>query len=319
MCFARFGDARRLGRSPITNLWRLFSSSSKKNNTGIHDDDLKARREQVEQVRARVLNDGTNWDSLWKDGVTPWDLGKATPALVQELANRPSSFWKNRKSLRTLVPGCGTGYDLVTLKRHHNELIDAGHVQHAVVVGLDISETGLQKAAEEFQKATVDDDRPCEARTSTRVELVHGDFFDVSAWSIRHSFGGDDAAAGTLTMTGDKNHFDFIFDYTFFCALPPALRPKWGQQTANLLRPETGQLLTFMFPLIPVVPNAGKELQGPPFPVQALDYLQVLEPARMHMMTAEPYSSPDSVPARAEMELVCWWSRSTGSDMDKLE
>ena len=31
--------------------------------------------------------------------------------------------------------------------------------------------------------------------------------------------------------------FDFIFDYTFFCALPPSMRGAWGKRTAELLKP----------------------------------------------------------------------------------
>jgi len=37
--------------------------------------------------------------------------------------------------------------------------------------------------------------------------------------------------------------FHFIFDYTFFCALPPALRAAWGKRTAELLAPG-GRLLS---------------------------------------------------------------------------
>lgn len=31
--------------------------------------------------------------------------------------------------------------------------------------------------------------------------------------------------------------FKLVFDYTFFCALPPSLRAAWGQRTAELLAP----------------------------------------------------------------------------------
>jgi SAM-dependent methyltransferase len=37
--------------------------------------------------------------------------------------------------------------------------------------------------------------------------------------------------------------FGFVFDYTFFCALPPSLRAQWGQRTAELLAPG-GRLLS---------------------------------------------------------------------------
>jgi hypothetical protein len=265
--------------------------------------DLENKAEEVDRIRQH-LRKTQDWDSLWKDGLTPWDLGKATPALSSELASRSPSSWEtSSKSMRTLVPGCGAGYDLVTLERHHNDLIAAGHIKHAYIIGLDISETSLGRAASEFETA-------CEFspfERPTRVDLVKGDFFDSSAWTTLHSVGGDEETRATIHPPENQT-FDFIFDYTFFCALRPELREAWGKRTAELLTPETGRLLTFMFPLIPV--PEGKELQGPPFPVQVADYQQVLEPHGV-LMEQPPCQSPDSVPGRAEMELVCWWKRTT--------
>jgi hypothetical protein len=266
--------------------------------------DLENRAKEVEQIRQR-LRKTSDWDSLWKDGLTPWDLGKATPALSSELASSPPSSWESSTGkIRTLVPGCGAGYDLVTLERHHDDLIAAGHVKHASIIGLDISETSLGRAASEFETA-------CEFspfERPTRVDLVKGDFFDSSVWTTLHSFGGDEETRASIRPPVNQT-FDFIFDYTFFCALPPELREAWGKRTAELLTPKTGRLLTFMFPIKPV--PEGKELQGPPFPVQVTDYQQALEPHGVRMESSEPFQSPASVPARAEMELVCWWKRTT--------
>jgi hypothetical protein len=272
--------------------------------------DLENRAEEIDQIRQR-LRKTSDWDSLWKDGLTPWDLGKSTPALTAELASSSPSSWEtSTKTMRTLVPGCGAGYDLVTLERHHNDLIAAGHIKHASIIGLDISETSLGRAAGEFETA-------CEFspfERPTRVDLVKGDFFDSSAWKTVHSVGGDEETRATICPPENQT-FDFIFDYTFFCALPPELREAWGKRIAELLTPETGRLLTFMFPLIPV-PD-GKELKGPPFPVVVSDYQQVLEPHGV-LMEPEPYQSPDSVPGRAEMELVCWWKHTKLETTAKL-
>jgi hypothetical protein len=66
--------------------------------------DLENRAEEIDQIRQR-LRKTQDWNSLWKDGLTPWDLGKATPALFSELApSTPSvSSWEtSTNSVRTL-------------------------------------------------------------------------------------------------------------------------------------------------------------------------------------------------------------------------
>lgn len=72
-----------------------------------------------------------------KQKVTPWDKNGPQPALVELLETEAS-----RQLLPTqgtaLVPGCGTGYDVVLLAR-----------QGLVVTGLDISETA-KAAADRF-------------------------------------------------------------------------------------------------------------------------------------------------------------------------
>lgn len=69
------------------------------------------------------------WDKCWEEGLTPWDLGKPTPVLVH--LHQTGSLPKGR----TLIPGCGSGYDVVTIacpKRY--------------VVGLDISGKAIERA-----------------------------------------------------------------------------------------------------------------------------------------------------------------------------
>ncbi|RWV83663.1 hypothetical protein GW17_00054700 [Ensete ventricosum] len=71
------------------------------------------------------------WEKCWEEGLTPWDLGKATPAVLQlvETGSLPRG--------RVLVPGCGSGYDVVAI---------AGPERY--VVGLDISTSAVEKAKE---------------------------------------------------------------------------------------------------------------------------------------------------------------------------
>ncbi|KAL5560857.1 hypothetical protein UlMin_030604 [Ulmus minor] len=40
--------------------------------------------------------------------------------------------------------------------------------------------------------------------------------------------------------------FDFIFDYTFFCAIEPEMRSVWAQEMRDILKPD-GELMMLMF------------------------------------------------------------------------
>lgn len=76
---------------------------------------------------------GSGWDKCWEQGLTPWDLGQPTPVIAH--LHRQGALPKGR----ALVPGCGTGYDVVAI---------ASPERH--VTGLDISENAIKKAAELF-------------------------------------------------------------------------------------------------------------------------------------------------------------------------
>lgn len=57
--------------------------------------------------------------------------------------------------------------------------------------------------------------------------------------------------------------YDVIWDYTFLCALPPAMRPDWEQKMRTLVAP-SGTLATLIFPAQPE-PLIGPD--QPPFPL----------------------------------------------------
>lgn len=89
-----------------------------------------------------------SWEEAWQEGRTGWDAGGSPPALRDVL---------DRDILpggRALVPGCGAGYDVLTLA-------DRGYD----VTGLDVAPT----AAERFRQLAGDRDD---------VEIVVGDFFE---------------------------------------------------------------------------------------------------------------------------------------------
>ncbi|OMO97718.1 Inositol polyphosphate-related phosphatase [Corchorus olitorius] len=116
-----------LGTIPLMNMnnRRRGSSSDRRleSNPRVHQ-----LQQLVNETNASD-GDGCGWEESWKQGVTPWDLGRATPVVLH--LHKTGSLPMGR----VLVPGCGTGYDVVAMAcpgRH--------------VVGLDISEEAIKKA-----------------------------------------------------------------------------------------------------------------------------------------------------------------------------
>lgn len=56
-----------------------------------------------------------------------------------------------------------------------------------------------------------------------------------------------------------EQKYDFIYDYTFLCALDPSIRPDWASKMAALVKPG-GLLLTLIFPI-----TKEEKIGGPPF------------------------------------------------------
>ena len=267
----------------------------------------------VDTMRQRVSEDSSwnkeqSWEQLWQEGTTPWDLNAPTPALKAEL---DAMEWNTKAptNFRILVPGCGSGYDLITLAQHQDQLWHKtkadGEVRNSMVVGLDISSTSLRRAEKVLSDFFINDAKEATISESTHVVLVRGDFFDYKSWQVVYS--STPGYTETSTAQPESFHegfFDLIYDYVFFCALPPVLRERWGSAMSTLLKNGHGRLLTLMFP---VLQNAEKT-KGPPYPVTVDDYRTVLE-SRGVLMESQPYASPHTIPPRAGKELVCWWKR----------
>ncbi|XP_037422889.1 probable thiol methyltransferase 2 [Triticum dicoccoides] len=103
------------------------------------------------------------------------------------------------------------------------------------VVGLDVCDAVIQKASQR-------------SSSSPDVAFITADFF---TWA-------------------PPEPFPLIFDYTFFCALDPSLRPAWAARMEELLRPD-GELITLMY-----LPQ--DQDSGPPYNTTVLDYEEVLKP-----------------------------------------
>ena len=103
-----------------------------------------------------MSNDSTvDWQQQYETGNTPWDRGGPAPGLAAWLRD-------HRLHGRVLVPGCGTGHDLLALA-------DSGAAE---VIGLDIAPAAVALAAER-------------CRPRREVSVVMGDLFKDAAGVFR--------------------------------------------------------------------------------------------------------------------------------------
>jgi hypothetical protein len=133
-------------------------------------------------------------------------------------------------------------------------LVDA----ERTVVGLDLAPTAVAAATTRRDQAGV---------SAQQCAFVAGDFFT-------HDLGAP---------------FQLVWDYTFLCALPPELRPRWAARMRELLAPD-GLLVTLIFP---VSDHTG----GPPYAVSPQLYEQarlaaVYRSCRAHAARADALAAP---------------------------
>lgn len=163
--------------------------------------------------------DGTDWEQAWQEGRTRWDAGTPAPALlhleqageIAELLDSVSpSVPAGGADRRVVVPGAGSGYDVLTLASKGRS-----------VIGVDLAPSAVQRFSQLRARAEVQGD----------VEFLTADFLRLSD-APRH-----------------RASYDLAWDYTFFCALPPRVRGAWAETMRRLLRPN-GVLITLMYPLV---------------------------------------------------------------------
>ncbi|MBX3058873.1 MAG: methyltransferase domain-containing protein [Anaerolineae bacterium] len=104
------------------------------------------------------------------------------------------------------------------------------------------------------------------------LEIVHSDFF-----------------ALPVTFNG---RYQYVLDYTSFCAIQPHRRGEYADLVARLLQPG-GQFVTLAFPI-------GKRDGGPPFTVQPDAIINLFGTRGFALQHRE--KPPDSVPERRPYE-----------------
>ena len=90
---------------------------------------------------------------------------------------------------------------------------------------------------------------------------------------------------GSFFDLNSEEKFDFVYDYTFLCALNPSIRSDWANKMSELIKPG-GELLTLIFPI--------RELESdiPPFKVSLQLYRDLLEPVGfdcLQLVSTVPY------------------------------
>ncbi|KAG8625305.1 hypothetical protein KVT40_007056 [Elsinoe batatas] len=212
--------------------------------------------------------DSSRWDDLWNQSYTPWDRGLPNPALSDLLASRHPALnppviapkdpvnpaHQKIRRPRALVPGCGKGYDVFLFASWGFDAF-----------GVEVSGKAAEVARQEQVRVGDAEEYKTKDEKMGRGEarILQGDFFEDEWWK-------ESSEGLKQSGFGEKEGFDIIYDYTFFCALPPQLRSKWAARMAELLAPH-GRLVCLEFPTYKEPSTAG-----PPWAVRPVEYVGYL-------------------------------------------
>eukprot|EP00887_Chlorella_sp_A99_P002772 scaffold6.g2772.t1 len=279
-------------------------------------------------------------DKYWKDGLRPgqaFDAAGSSPALVHLLREGGLSV----AGERVFVPGAGRGYDVVTFAQCLVPPVNAEELpedegwlcpacDRKVLRGRwRGGRAGLERTSGgprgEIDMCSLINDEfgtdivisPCfflsPLRQSGAAEVVGLDIAPsaVAAASqyVAEQLVGSEQASRARVIQGDlfkysdgQGGFGVWFDYTMFCALPPALRPDWAAAAGRLVKPG-GLLVTLMFPV------NTERTGGPPFAVSPAAYAAVLEPQGFACAAREAVPPERSHPGREGKEHMALWRK----------
>ena len=116
-----------------------------------------------------------------------------------------------------------------------------------------------------------------------------------------------------LMRYAPKHPFDFVWDYTFLCAIDPDMRADWADAMQRLIRPG-GLLATLLFPVDIDDPSPSVEADsGPPYRLHP-EWVErdLLAPRGFkQILCTEP---PASHEGREGKEWLALWRRGGGED-----
>jgi len=213
----------------------------------------------------------SRWSEMWDDKsewkALPFDRGFPNPALEETLELARSYLpvpvdEKTGKRRKALVPGCGRGYDAILLSSFGYDTIGLEYAptaaKEAAKYAARIDEalnSGVGSKSEENEDMRLEMYRTRDQKIGRgSVRFIQGDFWDDS-WR-------KDLAEG---------QWDILFDYTFCCAFPPDVRPKWATRVRDLVKQDGGRLVCCEFPTYKD-PKTG----GPPWALYPEMYLALL-------------------------------------------
>ena len=108
----------------------------------------------------------TDWNERYRQGDTPWDKGRASPALLAWLNQNPGIMTGT-----VLIPGCGTGHDVRAIANTEPE---------SFPLGIDISEIAVERCR---QQKTCGNERYQEANLFALPE----DLLGIFNWVVEHT------------------------------------------------------------------------------------------------------------------------------------
>ncbi|KAI9373813.1 S-adenosyl-L-methionine-dependent methyltransferase [Aspergillus egyptiacus] len=224
---------------------------------------IKYNPEDVQKTLDKHIQAGnlhTGWEELWSHGdniALPWDKREPNPTLEEVLTTKRAFIGgplldtdtaenEAPKRKKALVPGCGRGVDVVLLASFGYD-----------AYGLEYSKSALEECRREEKDAELRYPVRDAAIGRGKAVWMQGDFFE------------DDWVDG---LGLGRNCFDFIYDYTFFCALPPSMRPAWALRYTQLLAPSPqGNLVCLEFPR-----HKDPLQHGPPYSAPSEVYMEHL-------------------------------------------
>lgn len=169
---------------------------------------------------------------------------------------------------KALVPGCGRGYDVLSLASLGYDTFGLDGSENAILAArkLEAEEISCESGAYRLRDPLVG---------KGKIQFIIGDFFHedfltaIATTTTTHGSDSNSTSNDTIPPTTDEK-FDLIFDYTFLCALPRELRPTWAKRMSELLAPD-GFLVCLEWPL-QKSPKEG----GPPHGLSAELYEELL-------------------------------------------